>query len=61
MTPQKPRPGVPTLQEDEAAGITSDMDVDMDVDQQLVSEWAGGDSLRDVPLPEVPIPDVPLP
>jgi hypothetical protein len=57
VTPQKPRPAVPTLREAEAAGNTSDVDVN----QQLLIEWAGGDSLSDVPLPDVPLPDVPLP
>jgi len=57
VTSQKPRPAAPTLQEAHAAGITSDVDVD----QQLLGESAGGDSLPDVPLPDVPLPDVPLP
>ena len=57
MTPQKPRPVVPTLREDEAAGNT----FDVDVDQQLLIELAGGDSLPDVRLPDVPLPDVSLP
>jgi hypothetical protein len=33
----------------------------VDVDQQLLIESAGGDSLPDVPLPDVPLPDVTLP
>jgi len=37
------------------------VDVDVDVDQQLLIESAGGDSLPDVPLPDVPLPDVSLP
>jgi hypothetical protein len=53
VTPQKPHPAVPTQQEAEAAGNTSDVDVD----QQLLIESAGGDSLHDVPLPGVPIPE----
>ena len=57
MTPQKPRPAAPTLREAEAAGNTSDVDVE----QQLLGESAGGDSLPDVPLPDVTLPDVPLP
>ena len=67
MTPQTPRPAAPTLREADAAGNTSDVDVD----QQPLIESAGGDSLpdvtppdvplRDVPLPDVPLPDVPLP
>jgi len=57
VTLQKPRPAVPTLREAEAAGNTSDGDVN----QQLLIESAGGDSLSDVPLPDVPLPDVPLP
>jgi len=57
VTPQKPRPAAPTLREAEAAGNTSDVDVE----QQLLGESAGGDGLRDGPLPDVPLPDVPLP
>jgi len=57
VTPQKPRPAAPTLREAEAAGNTSDVDVD----QQQHGELAGGDSLPNVPLPDVPLPDVPLP
>jgi len=60
VTPQNPRLAVPTLQDAEAAGNTSDVDVDVDVGQQLLSDWAGGDSLRDVPLHDVPLPDVHL-
>ena len=56
MTPQKPRPAVPTLQEAEAAGNT--LDVDVDVNEQLVIKSAGGDSLPDVPVPDVPLPEV---
>jgi len=57
VTPQKPRPAVPTQREAEEAGSTSDVDVD----QQLLIESAGGDSLPEVPLPTVRLPDVPLP
>ena len=53
VTLQKPRPAVPTQREAEAAGNTSDLDVD----QQLLIESAGGDSLPDVPLPDVPLPE----
>jgi len=56
MTPQKPHPAVPTLGEAEAAGNI----LDVDVDQQLLGESAGGDSLPDFPLPDVLLPDVPL-
>jgi len=55
--PQKPRPVVPTGREPEAAGNISDVDME----QQLFGELAGGDSLPDVPLPDVPLPDGPLP
>ena len=54
---QQSRPAVPTLREAEAVGNTSDMDVD----QQLLSESAGGDSLSNVPLPNITLPNVPLP
>ena len=62
MTPQKPRLAALTLQEADAAPNTSEVDVE----HQLRSESAGGDSfpdvhLRDVPLPDVPLPNVPLP
>jgi len=57
VTLQKPRPAVPPLREAEAAGNTSDVDME----QQLLGESAGGDSLPDVPLLDVPLPDVPLP
>jgi hypothetical protein len=56
LTPQKSCLAVPTLREAEAARNTSDVDVN----QQLLIELAGGDSLSDVPLPDVPLPDVPL-
>ena len=54
---QKSREAVTTLREAEAAGNTSDVDVD----PQLLVESAGGDSLLDVPLPDVPLLNVPLP
>ena len=57
MTPQKPRPAEPTLQEAEAAGNTSDVDMK----QQLLGALAGGHSLPDVALQDVAVPDVPLP
>ena len=57
MTPQKPCPAAPTLPKAEAAGNTSDVDVE----QQLLGELAGGNSLPDGPLPDIPLPDVPLP
>ena len=56
VTPQKPRPAVPWLREAEAAGNT----LDVDVDQQLLGESAGGDSLPNVPLPDVPLPEARL-
>jgi len=54
VTPQKPRPAVPSPRKAEAAGYT----LDVDVDQQLLSKSAGGDSLPDIPLPDVPLPEV---
>ena len=45
------------MREAEAAGNTSDLDVE----QQLLGESAGGDGLPTGPLPDVPLPDVPLP
>jgi len=56
VTPQKPHPATPTLLEAEAAGNTSDIDVE----QQPLAESAGGDGLPDGHLPDVPLPDVPL-
>ena len=55
--PQEPRPAAPTLRQDEAAGNTSNVEVE----QQLLGEWAGGDGLPNGPLPYVPLPDIPLP
>jgi hypothetical protein len=57
VTPQKPRPAVPTLQEAESAGNTSHVDVEVDVDQQLQIDSAGGDRLPNVPLPNVLVPE----
>jgi len=57
VTLQKPQAAVPTLREAEAAGNTSDMDVD----QQLLGQSPGGDSLPDALLPDIPLPDIPLP
>jgi hypothetical protein len=57
IMPQKPRPVVPTLRDAEVAVNT----LDVDVDQKLRIEWAGGTSIPDVPLPGLPLPDVPLP
>jgi hypothetical protein len=50
------RPAVPTLQEAEAAGNTSDVDID----QLLLGKLAVGFSLTNVPLPNVPLPNAPL-
>ena len=52
MTPQKPRPVVPTLPLAEAAGNTSDVDED----RQLLGKSAAGHSLPDVTLPDVHLP-----
>jgi len=49
VTPQIPGLAVPSLREAEVPGNTSDVDVD----QQLPTELAGGDSLPGVPLPEL--------
>jgi len=49
VTPQKPRLAVPSVRETEAAANTANVDVD----QQLLGESAGGDSLPYLPLPEV--------
>jgi len=71
VTLQEPHPAVPTLREPDAAGNSSVVDVVVDVDQQLLIESAGGDSLPDVHLRDDslpddpplndPLPDVPLP
>jgi hypothetical protein len=53
VTPQKARPAAPTVREAEAAGNTSDVNVE----HQLLAEPAGGVSHPDVPLPDVPLPD----
>ena len=57
VPPQKHRPGARTLQDPESGGNMSDVDVE----QQLLGKWAGGDSIPDVRLPDVPLPNVPLP
>jgi len=57
VTQQKPRPAAPTLRDHEAAGNTADVDVE----QHLLRDSAGGDGLPDSPLPDVYFPDVPLP
>jgi len=57
VTLQNPRPAVPTLREAEGARNTSDVHVD----QQMLSEPAGGKDLPNVPLPNVPLPDASLP
>jgi len=51
VAPQKSLPVVPAPQEAEAAGNT----LYVDVDQQLLGESAGGNSLSDVPLPDAPL------
>jgi hypothetical protein len=57
VTLQNAGPVAPTLREAEAAGNTSEADVE----QQLLSELAGGDRLPNVPLPNIPLPNIPLP
>jgi len=54
VTAQKPCPAAPTLREAEAAGNTSDVNVE----QQLLGESAGGDSDPAAHLPDVPPCDV---
>jgi hypothetical protein len=56
VTLQKLGHAVPTPRAAEAAGNTSDADMD----QQRLIDLACGDSLPDVPLLDVPLPDVPL-
>jgi len=57
VMPQKPRQAAPTLREAGEAEINSDVDLE----QQLLGESAGGDSLPDVHLPDVSLPDIPPP
>jgi len=57
VTPQKARPAVPTLREAKDAGNTLNVDVDVDVDQQLLIESAGGGSLPKVPFPNIALPE----
>jgi len=57
LMPLKPNPAAPTVWEAEAAGNTPDVDVE----QQLLGKSAGGDSVRDVLLPNIPVEDVALP
>ena len=57
VTPSKPRLVVPKLHEAETTQNTSEVDED----QQLLSESAGGDCLPDGPLLDVPLPNIVLP
>jgi hypothetical protein len=57
ITLQKTRLAVPTFQGVEAAGNTTDVDVN----QQVLIELAGSDCLSDFPLSKVSLPDVSLP
>jgi hypothetical protein len=57
VTPQKPCPAEPTQREAEAAGNTSDVNLD----QQLLIPSPGGDSLLEFPFPNVSLADIPLP
>jgi len=57
VTHQLPHPVVPSLRDYEAARMTPDVDVV----QQPLGEYAGGNSLPIVPPPDVPLPNVPLP
>jgi len=57
MRTQKTRSAAPTLREAEAAGNTSDVDVE----HLLLGESAGCDGLPEGPLPDVPLPDFPFP
>jgi len=50
--PQKTRPAVPTVQEAETAGTTSNVDMD----HQLLIESACGDNRSNLPLPNVHLP-----
>jgi len=54
VIPNAPRPVLPTMREDEAAGNPSDVKVD----KQLVGILKGGESLADVLLPTVPLREV---
>jgi len=56
VTLRKPPSAAQTLPGAEAAGNTSDVDVDL----QLLGKSAGGDGLPDVPLLDVPPPDAPI-
>jgi hypothetical protein len=57
VTTQNPRPTAPTLRQPEAAGNTSGINVE----QYLLRELAGGDSLPEGPVPDVALPDVAFP
>jgi hypothetical protein len=57
LTSEKPRTVASTLREADTAGNTSDHYVE----QQLLDESVGGESLPDCPVPDVPVPDVRLP
>jgi len=57
LVPPKSHPAVTSLGDAKAAGNTSEDDVE----EQLLSMLASGESLTNVPLPDVPPPDVALP
>jgi glycerate-2-kinase len=60
MTPPNPHLAVPTLRAADEAGNTLEVDVNVDVNQLLLIESGGGDSLLAVPLPNVPLSDLQL-
>ena len=53
VTSHKHRPAGPSLRDAQTASNT----LDVDVDQRLLSELSGGDSLPNVPLPNAPLPE----
>jgi len=57
VRPHKPRPAVPTLRDAEVTRKS----LDVDMDQQLLGESAGGDSVLYVPVPDDPLPNASLP
>ena len=57
VTPQKPHPAMTTRRDANAAGNTSDIDMEL----EILCESAGGNNFNNSPLTDVSLPDVPLP
>jgi hypothetical protein len=61
VTTEKPLAGELTLRPSKAVGNTSKVALDVDQDQQMLTESAGGNSLSNGPLPKGPVSNLPVP